>query len=295
MDRDTRAFSSEVETGSRQENASNQESRAPFRFNRNGKGSSRNFIEQLSWDEVARRIENGAAAILPIGAGAKEHGFHLPLNTDRIQAEWLAARIADRIDALVWPTVAYGYYPAFVEYAGSGSLSASVFESLVEEIITAIVGYGCRALFVLDTGLSTCAPVDRALARLGADDVWHLRIHEGPRYRRAAEELAEQGHGSHADELETSLMLALAPDLVDMSRAEASPAVKRQTPGPLTPADPSSPNYSRSGSYGDPTLATVAKGEVLLAAMVEDLAQQVTAFVAAASHKGRTKQHGASR
>jgi creatinine amidohydrolase len=48
----------------------------------------------------------------------------------------------------------------------------------------------------------------------------------------------------------------------------------------LTPSDKSSPNYSRSGSYGDPTLATRAKGEVLLAAMAEDLAEQVTAFLA---------------
>jgi creatinine amidohydrolase len=254
----------------------------------------RDFIEQLSWDEVASRIANGAAAILPIGAGAKAHGFHLPLNTDRIQAEWLAAQIADRIDALIWPTLTYGFYPAFVEYAGSGSLSDSTFESLVEEIATAIVGYGCGALFVLDTGISTRAPVDRALARLGANNVLHLKIHDGPRYRRAAGELAEQSHGSHADELETSLMLAIAPHLVDMSRAEASPAVKDETPGPLTPSDPSSPNYSRSGSYGDPTLATPAKGEILIAAMVEDLAERVAAFLAAASPDGRKKQRGAS-
>jgi creatinine amidohydrolase len=247
----------------------------------------------LSWDEVGRRIENAAAAILPIGAAAKEHGFHLPLNTDRIQAEWLAARLADSLDALIWPTLAYGYYPAFVEYAGSTGLSASVFEAVVEEIATSIVGFGCRALFVLDTGVSTRAPVDRALARLGADNVLHLEIHEGPRYRRAAAELAGQSHGSHADELETSLMLALAPHLVDMSRAEASPAVKHETPGPMTPSNPSSPNYSRSGSFGDPTLATPAKGEILLAAMVEDLTEQVTAFLAAGNHNGRKKQRGA--
>ncbi len=253
-----------------------------------------NFIEQLSWDEVARRIENGAAAILPIGAGAKEHGFHLPLNTDRIQAEWLAGKIADRIDALIWPTLAYGYYPAFVAYAGSASLSAPVFETVIEEIAVAIVGFGCRALFVLDTGISTRAPVDRALARLGAENVWHLPVHEGPRYRRAAAELAEQSHGSHADELETSLMLALAPGLVDMSRAEASPAVERPTAGPLTPSDPSSPNYSRSGSYGDPTLATTAKGEALLLAMVEDLTEQVTAHLGASKSRGRREQGGAS-
>ncbi len=89
-----------------------------------GVEAERDFVEHMRWDEVARRIDAGAVAILPIGAGAKQHGLHLPLNTDRIQAEWLAARLAERIDALVWPTLTYGHYPAFVEYAGSISLSA---------------------------------------------------------------------------------------------------------------------------------------------------------------------------
>jgi creatinine amidohydrolase len=260
-----------------------------------GGGSDRNFIEQLSWDAVRARIGEGVAAILPIGAAAKQHGLHLPMNTDRIQAEWLAARIANRIDALIWPTVTYGYYPAFVEYAGSSGLSAPVFEAVIEEIATDIVGFGCRTLFVLDTGISTLAPVDRALARLAFKNVLHLKIHEGARYRRAARELAEQSHGSHADELETSLMLALAPDLVDMSRAEASPAVKAETPGRLTPSDASSPNYSRSGSYGDPTLATRAKGEILFAAMVDDLIEQAKAFLASKNQSAEPKRRNASK
>jgi creatinine amidohydrolase len=241
----------------------------------------RNFIEHLSWDAVASRIDNGAAAILPIGAGAKQHGFHLPMNADRIQAEWLAARIADRVDCVIWPTVSYGYYPAFVDYAGSCSLSAPTFEALIHEIAAGIIGYGCRALFVLDTGISTLAPVDRALTRPGNPDLLHLKVHDGPRYRRAAKELTEQSHGSHADELETSCMLVLAPHLVNMARAEASPALRRETPGPLTPSDTTSPNYSRSGSFGDPTLATRAKGEALLAAMADDMVEQAMAFIAA--------------
>src|SRR5579864_9136905 len=68
-----------------------------------GADSDRNFIERLTWDEVARRIAEGAAAVLPIGAAAKQHGFHLPLNTDLIQAEWFAAKLAERIGALIWP------------------------------------------------------------------------------------------------------------------------------------------------------------------------------------------------
>lgn len=245
-----------------------------------GTTTDRNFIEHLAWDEVARRIAGGAAAILPIGAASKQHGFHLPLNTDRIQAEWLSARLAERFDALVWPTLSYGHYPAFTEYAGSSSLSASTFEAVVHEIAAGVLDSGCKTLFVLNTGISTLAPVERAMQRLDPAKIMHLRIYEGPRYRRAAAALTEQSHGSHADELETSLMLALAPQLVDMARAKASPALTHETPGRLTPSDKSSPNYSRSGSYGDPTLATPAKGEVLLTAILDDLTEQAASFMA---------------
>lgn len=245
-----------------------------------GVEAERDFVEHMKWDEVAHRIERGAAAILPVGAAAKQHGLHLPLNTDRIQAEWLSARLAERIDALVWPTLTYGHYPAFVEYAGSISLSAATFEAMVAEIASEILSHGCRALFVLDTGISTCASVERALARLEIGNALHLKIHDGPHYRRTAAALARQSHGSHADEIETSLMLAIAPELVDISRAEASPAIAQAALGRLTPSDKTSPNYSRSGSFGDPTLATLEKGEALLAAMLDDLAEQVTSFLA---------------
>lgn len=235
-------------------------------------------VAHMTWDEVADRIAGGAAGILPIGAASKQHGLHLPLDTDLLQAEWLADRIAEAFDSLIWPTVHYGHYPAFAAYAGSVSLTEATFEALVAEIAEQILGFGCVILVVLDTGLSTRAPIDRALARLPKDRVLHLRVHEGPHYREATA-IARQGHGSHADELETSLMLALAPDVVDMRRAQASPARDREIEGPLDPADPASPNYSPSGSYGDPALATRGKGDRLLGAMTRDAIESVARFV----------------
>jgi creatinine amidohydrolase len=92
-------------------------------------------------------------------------------------------------------------------------------------------------------------------------------------------ELAQQSYGSHADELETSLMLALAPHLVDMARAEASAMLQQEAPGALTRTDIASPNYSRSGSFGDPTSATQAKGKILLSAMVDDLIATAEGFL----------------
>lgn len=232
------------------------------------------LVSRLSWDKVAARIENGAAAVLPIGAGAKEHGFHLPMNTDQLQADWLAACIASEIDALVWPTLTYGYYPAFVNYAGSLTLSANTFIAVLSELIDGLAGMGVRNILVVDTGISTLAPVAKAVAGSGPKaKAHHLKVHDGPRYNAAVAELCEQENGSHADEMETSRMLALAPDQVDMSRATASPPGKGGGPGPLTPHDSSSMNFSPSGSWGDPTRANREKGEALLTAMAEDVVE----------------------
>lgn len=248
---------------------------------RGADGGDRHAVAKMTWDAVEARIKAGAVALLPIGAGSKAHGLHLPMNTDQLQAEFLAARIAEKIDALIWPTVAYGHYPAFADYPGSNSLAAPLFQSLIAEIAAGILGSGTRALIVIDTGISTIAPAERALASFNPAEVLHLRVHQGPRYRAAASRLAEQRHGSHADELETSLMLAIAPHVVAMARAQASPADRAvNAPGPLTRTDPSSPNYSPSGSFGDPTLASRAKGDILLAAMLEDVIGHAQQFAA---------------
>lgn len=234
---------------------------------------SSRLVAQLAWDQIPTLLSAGNAAILPIGAGAKQHGFHLPMGTDAIQAEWFAARLAERIGALVWPTLTYGYYPAFAAYSGSVSLGAATFEPVVREIVADIRRFGPRGVLILNTGMSTVAPVNRAIAGFkDAPPVRHLALYEGRRFRETAAAIQRQPYGGHADEIETSIMLAIAPELVDMSRALASPiAPGGPAPGPLSPGDPASPNYSPSGSQGDPTLASTEKGEALVAAMLADL------------------------
>jgi creatinine amidohydrolase len=224
------------------------------------------FVADLAWDEVERRLAEGADAILPIGAAAKEHGLHLPMNTDQLQAEYLAGVLASRFNALIWPTLAYGYYPAFRDYPGSISLSESLFRQLVSEVAAQIARWKPRRLFVLDTGISTLKPVAAAIAD-GAFEVpvIHLQIHAGPRYRTAVAQVRQQVFGSHADELETSRMIVMAPEVVQADRAIATP--RGPIEGPLTREN------APSGSYGDPTLATQEKGKILLDAMMADLAE----------------------
>jgi creatinine amidohydrolase len=238
--------------------------------------ASSHEVARLTWDKVGERLVGGAAAILPIGAGAKEHGLHMPMAADQVFSEFFARVIAGSTDALIWPTLTYGAYPAFVAYAGSISLRDDSFAAIVTEIADAIISFGAYRLFILDTGLSTIAPVNAAIrASRDPSRIRHLTVFRGPHFLETAHDLMQQPYGSHADEIETSLMLAIAPELVDMTRAKASPVSPTgPAPGPLSPDDEHSPNYSPSGSFGDPTLASIDKGSRLLAAILEDLLEE---------------------
>ena len=200
-------------------------------------------VAALRWDEVKDRLARGAAAILPIGAGAKQHGLHMPMSTDQVFAAYFAKALAKRIDALIWPTLTYGFYPAFVAYAGSVSLSGATFQATVTEIADALIGFRARRVLILDTGLSTIAPVEAAIiAARDPSRIRHLKIFAGPRFEATVRALQGQPYGSHADEMETSLMLKIAPELVDMTRAKPTPlSPSGPSPGALSPDDPYRP------------------------------------------------------
>jgi creatinine amidohydrolase len=228
------------------------------------------LLAECNWQEVQMALEAGATAILPIGAAAKQHGLHLPMSADFLQAEWLAKRLVQAAPVVVWPTISYGHYPAFVDYPGSCSLSRATFQSLATQIIDDLLRAGSRTVIVLNTGISTIRPLEMAIENSSRPARVRLaNIYEGANYRAAEERLREQPRGSHADELETSIMLAIAREKVRMDKAQ--PCVQEMVAGPMNRTNPHGPNYSPSGVYGDPRLASKEKGEALLKAMIDDL------------------------
>lgn len=192
------------------------------------------------------------------------------MNTDFLQAEWLAKRLIEAAPVAVWPTLSYGHYPAFIEFPGSCSVASEIFQALSAQIIDDILRAGSRVVIVINTGISTIRPLHAAIndSRQPAR-VRLANVYEGANYRTAEARLRQQPCGGHADELETSIMLAIAPERVRMGRAQA--CTREMVSGPLNRNDPDAPNYSPSGVYGDPRLASREKGEILLRAMLADL------------------------
>ncbi|MBX3271156.1 MAG: creatininase family protein [Sandaracinaceae bacterium] len=224
-------------------------------------------LAELAWPEVAPLLRAGATPVLPVGAAAKVHGAHLPMETDFLTAEALGRRLAERANVLVWPTLSYGHYPAFRAYTGSTSTPEPAFEGTVFALLEDLARDASAAPLVLNTGLSTIRAIDGACREQGSARAVH--VYRGARYAEVAAEVLEQPRGGHADEAETSVMLHLCPERVRM--ADAATWVEEVRPGVWSPSDRSSPSYAPLGLYGDATLATPEKGARLVEAMLEDL------------------------
>jgi len=236
------------------------------------------YIDTRAWTEAVKLLNDTTIVVIPLGAQSKEHGPHLWLRNDFLIAEYLKERLAKRQPVVIYPTVNYHYYPAFLEYAGSTSLQFETASNLIVDICRVIAGHGPKKFYVLNTGVSTLAPLKAAKESLATQgilmtytDILHIA---GEAEKKVKQETA----GTHADEIETSMMLYMAPNTVDMSKA-ARDIPEVDGPGPLT-LDPKNPNgrYSPTGIYGDATLATKEKGRIVVEAMVEGINQEIVAL-----------------
>ena len=122
-----------------------------------------------------------------------------------------------RADVVVAPTVNYHYYPAFVDYPGSITLRLETARDLMADICRSLARYGPRKFYVLNTGLSTLRELS---ARILADEGVQFRYTDMLKLAEPVEaKLKQEEGGTHADEIETSIMLVIAPSTVDMSKA----------------------------------------------------------------------------
>jgi creatinine amidohydrolase len=211
-------------------------------------GNTGAWLEDLTWPEAKARFEAGAVVVVPIGAAAKAHGPHLPLKTDALTARALAQQLIEALPVIAAPVVGFGFYPAFTAFAGSQHLSAATFKALLSELLGSLRGHGVRRIVILNTGVSTEKPIDEVVADADDSLVLHMRG-----LGAAAETLLDVPEGGHADERETSVMLALEPRSVRMDKLELE--------GP----------FERTGATGDPRRATAFKGERILAARARDM------------------------
>ena len=235
-------------------------------------------LEDVSWPEAERLLQPDSIVVLPLGAGAKEHGPHLKLRNDLTMAEYLTRRVIAAAPVVVAPTLTYHFYPGFLEYPGSTSLSQATARDMTADVARSLSRFGPKRFYVLNTGISTLLPLGATAKLLANEGILLSYTDLKARTDEVVRSIQQQRGGTHADEIETSMMLYIDPSVVDMTKA-----VRDYTPAPpgplrLTRQRTGSGTYSETGTWGDPTLASATKGRLVVEALVKGILEDLDAL-----------------
>lgn len=245
-------------------------------------------MERMTQDEIARSIEDGLLVILPTGA-TEAHGPHMPTDTDTHQAGHVARLLADRIGAVVAPTVNYGVSKTFENFPGTISLSIPLYQELVYEVGCALIRMGFRDLLILNGNRPNGTSNDAVARRLqdDLDDDHEFRVTALSYWEPGAEAIhalrkSQVGGMGHAGEYETSFQLAVRPELVRMDRLEGvhAPLVGWDLVAPMVPVRTYGkrprPTRGHAAIFGNPHVASAESGKAFIAATVDALADMMT-------------------
>jgi creatinine amidohydrolase len=232
-------------------------------------------LSDLDSRTFEQRLSSNPLVIVPVGA-LEAHGPHLPLGADQIQAEATAASLAERVDALIAPTIAYGSAPGARRFPGTVSLTMAQLGTHAAGVLTELARNGVRRILVLSghaerghmAALREAAddamrahPATRILVLSDYDFVYELRGRESP---------ASDGH---AGLLETSRVLALAPETVGAAR----PSVENRR-SPFLPGPGSETEWPES-VMGDTRPASPELGRRVQAHVLDRLTETVAALL----------------
>lgn len=230
----------------------------------------------MTWIEAEKVVSPRTPVIVPLGS-TEQHGPHLPLATDTVMAEEWARRLAEAVDAFYLPALPYGQVWSARKFPGTISLKPETLQAVLIDIAHSLYTHGVRKLVLLSGHLGNVA-VMRDAARLLLERLPDLKVLHVcyPEVRRVAEGIAETpfwGNGTfHAAELETALMLAVAPGLCRMDQAPCEyPEVPKEYSVAPVPWD----RFSKTGVFGDARVATLDKGQRLLERWLEVMAKLV--------------------
>jgi creatinine amidohydrolase len=244
-----------------------------------------NYFAEKSWPDLKEYIEKNALVIVPFGT-VEEHGMHLPLNTDVVIAAGIADRVAeavkDAVPVLVMPTFWSGYsIKKMTKWPGVIRIRSEILIELFYDLLSSLVDMGFRKLLCLNAHGQNPEMIKLAARRIA--DAYDVHVVTTNCYSMASDTMkkirkSQTGGSLHGGEFETSLMLYFT-DLVDMSRATKDDIMRYRSdfyPGDTFGSASGGAflstwyvQESKTGIYGDPTVATKETGRLLVEGIVE--------------------------
>jgi creatinine amidohydrolase len=240
-------------------------------------------LAELTWQEVEAAVERSSTMLLPVGS-TEQHGHHLPLGVDVYMPEAVAERVAERTGCLLAPPIWFGVSPHHTFKPGTFTVESETFQHYVRDVCVSASEWGVESVILVNGHYLAQDPelevVVRRLRTESDVEAFHVPLVE--LFADVAEEIRTGEVSFHASEFETSIMLELFPDLVDMDAATAVDPPAESLP--LTDYDALGENevgwaftademasITPAGNVGDPTVATAEKGAALVDAAVSDV------------------------
>ncbi len=235
------------------------------------------FVGELSWPEYDRLVREGAPLLLPIGS-LEQHGHHMSMNVDVLLPTAFCERVAKLVGGLVGQPFIYGYKSQVKSgggnyWPGTTSLDGATMVSALKDVIKEYARHGIRNIALMnghyENSWFIVEGVDLALRELRWDGVTDMKIILMSYWDFVTEDAIAKLYPDgftgwdieHGGVLETSLMLVLHPDLVDLDAAIDHP------PAEFPPYDvyPAPRDWvGSSGTLSSPKNASYEKGEILL-------------------------------
>lgn len=230
----------------------------------------------LKAQDLRRLAEENAVVVIPI-ASIEQHGPHLPVMTDTRLGHEIAVRAARKAQAtrpvVVTPVVWMGLSEHHMPFGGTLIVSHATFRAILRDLVTSVLRHGFRDILISNSHggniIAMQQIADELSPELDATIVTTTYVTEGG--QAFADLMEDQPNVMHACEGETSMMMAVEPDLVDDSDLAALKSMHQGASGFLKAGNASYrwrpfAHVTGNGIAGDPTKASAAKGEALLEA-----------------------------
>lgn len=235
------------------------------------------FNEQSNY-KLAEKIKKEKIAILPIGA-VESHGDHLPLGTDSILAERLSEKIVEEVGGMILPTLHYTQVWSLGRCQGTIGISNDLLRDTIKEIGLEVKRNGFEIFVIINTHLGNLSAIKEGVRAIHNDEM-KIYFFTYPGANRPLSEVMESGklYGNffHADEIETSYMLYLAEEYVDMDKAIDGTV---EVPEEISYTPIRWDEFNKTSVMGDATKATKEKGQYVIDNVIKNIVNILKKYI----------------
>jgi creatinine amidohydrolase len=252
------------------------------------------MLERISWVQARQLFHSSTVALVLVGS-TEQHGPHLPLGTDFLTAQALALAVARELKILCTPVIPVGVSEHHRQFWGTLWVSPETFRRFMREIAESVASHGVRRIVFVNGHGGNNAALQEICRELRAKEIfavvwaWWL----DPEVQKLTNELF-RSRGTHAGAIETSLVLAIDPNLVDRGQLEAaargaSEIYATSRDGAQLPLD--TIDFSQSGATLDPREASQEAGQKIFQRAKERLSALVRWLEQVSEEELKAKPH----